>query len=119
MRKTLLAIALGLSFAAHAQTTPGTKIESRFETFSGSAANSHSLVTGLRTGGEITLTGPGEEVTFTSPTKPMGYGNITRSLDLAQRQLAANGISDPTPTELHIALTGGSIDGVKYQGVLQ
>ena len=122
MRKTLLAIALGLSFAAQAQT-PATKIESRFETFSGSSANSHSLVTGLRTGGEIKLTGSGETATFTSPAKPMGYGNVTRALDLAQRQLAANGIKDPTPTELQAALMGGTISGpggtTTYEGILQ
>ena len=118
MKKTLIALALGLSFAAHAQT-PATKIESRFSTFSGSSDNSHSLVTGLRTGGEITLSSPDESVTFTSPTKPMGYGNITRSLDLAERQLAAQGIKDPTPTELQTALMGGRIDGTDYRGVLQ
>ena len=122
MRKTFIALALGLAFAAQAQT-PATKIENRFETFSGSPDNSHSLVTGLRTGGEITLVGSGETVTFDSPTKPMGYGNITRALDLAQRQLAAGGIKDPTPTELQAALTGGTITGpngtVTYQGVLQ
>lgn len=122
MRKTLIAIALGLSFAAQAQT-PTSKIEKRFETFSGSSANSSSLVTGLRKGGDITLTGSGETATFTSPAKPMGYGNITRALDLAQRQLAASGIADPTPKEIQAALMGGTVTGpnrtVTYEGVLQ
>src|SRR5262245_12273808 len=122
MRKALLVFAIGLSFTAHAQTS-GTKIEKRFETFSGSSANSASLVTGLRKGGDVTLTGSGETATFTSPTKPMGYGNITRALDLAQRRLAASGIADPTPKEIQAALMGGTVTGpngqVTYEGVLQ
>lgn len=122
MRKTLIAAALGLSLAAQAQT-PATKIEHRFESFSGSSANSASLVTGLRTGGSITLVGSGETTTFLSPARPMGYGNITRALDFAQRQLAASGIKDPTPTELQAALMGGTVTGprgrVTYEGVLQ
>ena len=106
LRASLLAAAVALAFAAQAQTA-STKIEQRFSSFAGSEVNSASLVTGLRTGGEITLTGAGETATFTSPAKPMGYGNVTRALDLAQRELAAGGITDPTPKELQAALMGG------------
>lgn len=99
------------------------RAESRFGTFAGSSDNVDSLAAGLRTGAEITLTGSGETATFTPPTKPMGYGNITRALDLAQRQLVAAGISDPTPKEIQAALLGGTISGpngdVKFEGVLQ
>lgn len=99
------------------------RAESRFGSFAGSSDNVESLATGLRGGSEITLTGSGETATFTPPTKPMGYGNVTRSLDLAQRQLAAAGISDPTPTEIQAALTGGTVSGpngdVTFAGVLQ
>jgi hypothetical protein len=53
----------------------------------------------------------------------MGYGNITRAIDLAQRQLAAQGITDPTPSQLQTALMGGTITTsngtVTYAGVLQ
>jgi len=122
LRLSLAAAALTLAFAAQAQTAP-TRIEQRFSTFAGSDANSTSLVAGLRTGSAIKLTGSGETTTFTSPTKPMGYGNITRALDLAQRQLAAGGITDPTPKELQAALMGGTVSGpngeISYQGVLQ
>ena len=122
LRLSLAAAALMLAFAAQAQTAP-TRIEQRFSTFAGSGANSTSLVTGLRTGSAIKLTGSGETTTFTSPTKPMGYGNITRALDLAQRQLAAGGITDPSPKELQAALMGGTVSGpngeISYQGVLQ
>jgi hypothetical protein len=94
--------------------------QARFGEFAGSQDNVTSLVTGLRSGGEITLS---DGVSFTAPTKPMGYGNITRSLDLAQRQLAAQGITQPTPEQLQIALMGGSLTGpngtTTYTGVLQ
>jgi hypothetical protein len=145
MRKATIALACGLALAggAFAQTSgtvttaAGTTVSSssgatgaylkradtRFGTFTGSSANTESLATGLRTGSEVTLTGGGETATFTPPTKPMGYGEITRSLDLAQRQLAAAGISDPTPSEIQAALMGGTVTGpngdVTLQGVLQ
>jgi len=96
----------------------------RFESFAGSSDNYASLATGLRTGSVITLTGNGEKVAFNSPTKPMGYGNVTRSLDLAQRQLAAQGITNPTPTQLQTAMMGGTIRNANgtvttYDGVLK
>jgi len=130
LRVSLLAAGLALAFAAQAQTTstqtqatPSTRIQQRFSSFAGSEANSASLVTGLRTGSAIKLTGAGETTTFTSPTRPMGYGNVTRALDLAQRELAASGITDPTPKELQAALMGGTVSGpngeLTYQGVLQ
>jgi len=85
------------------------RTETRFGGFTGSTENTNSLASGLRTGGEVTLTGSGETATFTPPTKPMGYGNVTRAMDLAQRDLAAAGISNPTPTEIKIAMMGGTI----------
>jgi hypothetical protein len=128
LRLTLLAAGLALSGAAWAQASSTTsyieRTSPRFESFAGSRDNYSSLATGLRTGSAITLTGSGETVSFNSPTKPMGYGNITRSLDLAQRQLAAQGITNPTPSQLQAAMTGGTIknaDGTvtKYEGVLK
>jgi hypothetical protein len=85
------------------------RTDTRFGAFTGSTENTDSLASGLRTGSEVTLTGSGETVTFTPPTKPMGYGNVTRAMDLAQRDLAAAGITDPTPTEIRIAMMGGTI----------
>jgi hypothetical protein len=99
------------------------RAEARFGVFAGSNANVDSLASGLRSGTEITLVDGSGTVKFTPPTKPMGYGNVTRSLDLAQRQLAAAGITDPTPQQIQIALMGGTIAGpngdVKFAGVLQ
>ena len=100
------------------------KIAADFESFAGSKENATALVTGLRNGSEITLTREGEpSATFTPPTKPMGYGNVSTSLALARHQLAQQGIVQPTPEQLMTALNGGTItvDGktMQYQGVLQ
>jgi len=100
------------------------KIAADFESFAGSNENATALVTGLRNGAEITLTQDGQpSATFTPPTKPMGYGNVSTSLTLAKYQLAQQGITEPTPEQLATALNGGTItvDGksMDYQGVLQ
>ena len=100
------------------------KIAGDFQSFAGSKENSTALVTGLRNGSEVTLTQTGEpSATFTPATKPMGYGNVSISLSLAKYQLAQQGITNPTPEQLQIALNGGTIEYggkiVDYQGVLQ
>jgi hypothetical protein len=52
----------------------------------------------------------------------MGYGNVTRSLDLANRQLASQGITNPTASQLKAALNGGTVatprGDVRLDGVL-
>lgn len=130
--KLLLAVALAAAFGA-AQAQPPSqpdpdqryvkRVDSRFAGFAGSGANLESLAAGLRHGSEITLTGSGETVRFASPTRPMGYGNVTRALDLAMRDLAAAGIKDPTPSEIQAALNGGTIStptgDVTLRGVLE
>jgi len=80
----------------------------RFDAFTGSRANTRSLVQGLRTGSRIRLTG-GDTVVFTPATPPMGYGSITRAVDLARRELAAAGIRRPTPYQIKAAVNGGTI----------
>ena len=100
------------------------KIAADFQSFAGSKDNSTALVTGLRNGSEITLTQRGHRpATFTPPTRPMGYGNVSTSLALAQHQLAQYGIAQPTPTQLAAALNGGTIfvnhQRVTFAGVLQ
>jgi len=83
--------------------------DTRFGGFTGSTVNTDSLARGLRTGSEVRLSGSGETVVFTPPTRPMGNGNVTRAMDLAQRDLAASGISNPTPSEIRTAMMGGTI----------
>ncbi len=109
------------------------KTADTFTDFAGSRENAVNLATGLRTGSEITLTGTDNgsgangSTTFMPPTKPMGHGNVFKSLALAQQQLAANGIDNPTPQQIEAALNGGTItvgEGadaktVELQGVLQ
>jgi hypothetical protein len=111
-------------------TTPSGKLAASFSDFAGSPENSASLVNGLRTGAPITLTDPAvvggpppNSTTFTSPTKPMGYGNVRIAVSLAQAQLASEGISNPTAAELQGALIGRTYVGPEgtttTDGVLQ
>ena len=102
------------------------RIEPGYTDFAGSSSNLQSLAGGLRSGSSITLTDTtgAPSVTFTPPTKPMGYGNITRALDFANRDLAAAGITDPTPEQISAALMGGTVINAQGQvttmdGVLQ
>lgn len=116
----LLAGALAIPSVATAQTatsTPGGenvtgRIGARYEPFAG--PDSPYIVAGLRDGTAITLpaTDPANTtgvVVIQSPTGPMGYGNVDKSLALAQTQLARQGIYQPTPEQLQAALTGGDV----------
>lgn len=106
------------------------RLQARYPTLA-SQSNLESLVHGLRTGSAITLAGSSTgaggtttaATTFTPPTRPMGYGNITRAMTLATRQLAAAGVTDPTPQQLQAALMGGSVatptGTIETKGVLQ
>lgn len=100
---------------APASTKVQTKLATQFSSFAGSKANAQSLVAGLRNGGPITLATPAASgqtsptVTIDTPTRPMGYGNVTISLALARQQLANQGITQPTPQQIQAALTGGTV----------
>lgn len=144
----LLAITLAAAFGAAQAQDPGNadaryiaRIDSRFSTFAGSSENLQSLALGLRHGEAIVLTetveptpapppgttpvppAPPATTTIVPLTRPMGYGNITRTLDLASRQLAGLGITEPTPAEISAALSGGTVTTatgeVTLKGVLQ
>jgi hypothetical protein len=101
-------------------TQPTDKLVADYSAWAGSDANAASMVTGLRTGKDITLTGTAIDgsvttTTFNPTTKPMGYGNIKIALSLARTQLASQGITNPTTAQLQGALVG---DGGQ-QGILQ
>lgn len=124
------AAAAPVSAPAPTTTVPGSGLAAQFTDFAGSPENSASLVNGLRTGNPITLTDPlvvggppPVSTTFTAPTKPMGYGNVRIALSLAQAQLASQGITNPTATELQGALLGTTVTGpggtTTTDGVLQ
>ena len=119
-------------------TSPGQvrvadKFSAPFVTLAGSRENAVALATALRTGSTATLTytsiaADGTPITTTvliePPTKPMGWGNVSHSLALAQFALNQAGISNPTGAQLKVALEGGSFttaDGktVTLAGVLQ
>jgi hypothetical protein len=103
------------------------RIGGDFTAFAGSPDNATALVSGLRNGSAIELTSTdaqGKVTTVTVPatTKPMGYGNVTITLALAQTSLAKAGITQPTAGQLQAALSGGTVtlaDGssVKLQGI--
>lgn len=105
------------------------RIESVYLATAGSADNLANLADGLRTATPITLVeanpdGTLSTLTFTPPTRPMGYGNITHTLDYATRDLAAAGIDSPTAEQLHAALMGGTVtnaagETTQLAGVLQ
>jgi hypothetical protein len=113
---------------AAAATAPKDKLVSSFSGFAGSEENAASLVNGLRSGSPVTLSnagpgGTGETTTFTPPTRPMGYGNVRIAMSLAEAQLASQGITNPTPTQLQGALMGSAAgvgsDATAPQGILQ
>ena len=93
------------------------RVGPRFDRFTGSRANTRSLVHGLRTGSRIRLTG-GDTVAFTPASGAMSYGNITRAVDLAQHDLAAAGIRHPTPYQIKAALNGGTISTPRGERVM-
>ena len=111
-------------------SVPESKLVSSFTPMAGSTENSTALVKGLRSGTPIMLTSPPSTpgappnaVTFTSPTRPMGYGNIRIALSLAKTELASQGITQPTPEQLQGALMGTSTttagSTTTQQGILQ
>ena len=126
----LAALAMAGLSSAHAADTPdgtsslstgqqkvATRFASPFATLAGSQDNAVALATALRTGTAATLTYTtivnGKPVTVTEtltpPTKPMGWGNVSHALALAQHSLTQAGITQPTAAELRAALLGGQI----------
>jgi len=94
----------------NAGSVPETRLVDTFTAFAGSTANAQSLVEGLRSGTPISLVDPSNVTTsFSPPTKPMGWGNVKIALALAQAELTAAGITNPTPTDIEAALNGGTV----------
>ena len=121
------------SLTSPGQTKVADKFAAPFVTLAGSRENAVALATALQTGSPATLTYTSTAadgtvttttVTITPPTKPMGWGNVSHSLALAQFALNQNGITNPTGAQLQAALNGGTFktaDGttVTLAGVLQ
>lgn len=117
------------AFSRHesaAEMAAANRLASEFETLAGSRENAMSLVKGLRNGTSVPLTLSGQSgasgrLVFSPPTQPMGYGEVSRALSLTRDKLAAQGISYPTPEQLHTVLMGGAtVSGAAgTAGVLQ
>ncbi|RDI96773.1 hypothetical protein DVT68_20165 [Dyella solisilvae] len=130
---TALSVAVGLCMgsslvladtAPTTQTAPtsgqeSTKLATSYTTFAGSTSNSQALVTGLRNGSTVVLvtpataTTPAVQTTFTPATGHLGYGNVNIALSLAQAELTAAGITQPTAAQIEAALNGGTVAGPK------
>jgi hypothetical protein len=75
------------------QAVPTSRLVGDYTDLAGSKQNATSLVTGLRTGSKITLEPIQKEdkaITFTSPTKNLGNGEIKIVLAMADQRLASD-----------------------------
>ena len=99
--------------AAEVQAQAAARVAAPFVMLAGSQANAVALATALKTGTPATLTPVPSGATTTAslvpPTKPMGWANVSHSLELAQFALTDAGIAHPTTAELIAALVGGVV----------
>ena len=112
------------------QKPPVALVAEPFAALAGSNDNAIALANALRTGAPATLTAPAQDAasakttTFAPPTKPMGWGNVSYALEIAQHALRIAGISSPSHADLIAALVGGRVvagDGTPWNlvGVLR
>jgi len=98
------------SVELHAPAVDPAVVISDFTEFAGSVENATALVEGLRTGGEVVMLERDETVVrFSSPVGPLGYGNISVALSLAQTNLAIYGLLEPGAQQIACALAGGEV----------
>lgn len=94
----------------HAPAVDPAVVISDFAEFAGSLENATVLVEGLRSGGEVVMMERDDTVvSFTSLAGPLGYGNVSVALSLAQANLAIYGIFEPGAQQIASALAGGEI----------
>jgi hypothetical protein len=132
MERAAIALSIALSavlFSASATAGPPsdiaqmTHLVETFSEFAGSTANAQSLVEGLHGGTAITLTDASNaRRSFTPPTKPMTWRDVRIALALAQAELAAVGIAQPTAVDIEAVLSGGTAGSgytmTRFTGVL-
>ncbi len=101
-------------------------LSAEFASFLG--ADARSLISGLRYGTPVTLTGisPGTPrgggaatttTTINPPTGKMEFSDLFIALALARAQLATLGLGRPTPEQLRAVLVGGAIHGYRSAGI--
>jgi len=102
---------IGTTTTVSTSTAPATKLSTQYSTLAGSTSNADALVVGLRDGTEVTLVGSAAtpSASFTPATGKLAYGNINIALSLAKADLAKQGITNPTPSQLAAALNGGVV----------
>lgn len=82
----------------------------------GSQDNANALVNGLRTGQSITLTSKsGTSTTVEGSGKSMGWGGVNNTLALVQASLQKANITNPTGSELALAVS--SITALRSAGM--
>ena len=104
MKRTALLLAL-LALPLTALPENRDQLVKEYSDFTGSDANSKSLVDGMRNGKEVTLTDGKTTTKFTPPTGKMGFGNVKIALALAEADLKKQGISNPTPSQIKAEMT--------------
>ncbi|HET8832059.1 MAG TPA: hypothetical protein VFN86_08295 [Casimicrobiaceae bacterium] len=120
----------GAGTSTENQKPPVALVAEPFAALAGSNDNAIALANALRTGAPATLTAPSPDAatakttTFSPPTKPMGWGNVSYALEIAQHALRIAGISSPSHADLIAALVGGrvvAVDGTPWNlvGVLR
>lgn len=99
------------------------RLARQYTAFVGTTHNALNLLSGLRHGKPITLSGDDGEVSFTPSTAPMGWDRVQRILNVARAGLTSLGIHTPRPSQIEAALMGGSLPVgdqlVRFPGVLR
>jgi hypothetical protein len=85
---------------ANAQSSSA--LTDKYTPLAGSPANAKTLVDGLRSGSDFTLSG----TRFDTPTGKMGNGEVNIALSLTQAELTKQGITKPTTQQLQTTLNG-------------
>ena len=111
---TLAVTAFAAAPAFAKQGNVSGKISSQYSGWAGGQANSDALVSGLRSGSQISLattdaSGRTSSSTFTPATGHQGYGEVKHSLSLAKKSLANQGITQPNAQQMQAALNGGTV----------
>lgn len=100
--------------AIRTEVVAASKLADEFSSLAGSHQNAEKIVVGLRNAKPVTITATARaatqrEVSFTPPTRPLSFPDVHKALSLAQAQLQAKHIDNPTPAQLGASLAGGEL----------
>jgi hypothetical protein len=108
LKKRLLATLIALAVLAvgwtagieMANAQSSRELIDKYTPLAGSKANATTLVDGLRSGSDFTLSG----TKFDPPTGKLGNGEVNIALSLTQAELTKQGVTQPTTQQLETAL---------------